>query len=101
MSTCLLWGYTPLAAGIVMILLTVVNKTLAEAEEVEVSMGAEAWGEGQERSAGVFGERYYDVKEQGEEGHLLGPAQAVYHPYNCLVYLCLKTVMLQCWKNSP
>lgn len=49
---------------------TVVDETLAEAEEVEVSKGAEAWGEGRERSAGVPGERYCDAEEQEEEGHL-------------------------------
>lgn len=47
---------------------TLVDETLAEAEKV--SKGAEAWGEGQERSAGVPGERYCDAKEQEEEGHL-------------------------------
>lgn len=72
-----------------MVGLTVVDETLVEAEEVEVSKGAEAWGEGQERSAGVSDERYYDAEEQEEEGHLLGPAQAFYYPCNCFLGLCL------------
>lgn len=57
---------------------TVEDETLAEAEEV--STGAEAWREGKQRSAGVSGERYCDAEEQGEVGHLLGPAQVFYHP---------------------
>lgn len=58
--------------------ITVEEETLAEAEEV--STGAEAWREGKQRSAGLLGERYCDAEEQGEVGHLLGPAQAFCHP---------------------
>lgn len=101
MSTCLLWGLTPLAAGILAVRLTVVDDTLAEAEEVEVSKGVEAWVEGQGTSAGVLGERYCDAEEQEEEGRPLGPAQAFYRPCYCFLYRCLQTVLLQCWKSSP
>lgn len=69
--------------------LIVVEETLGEVEEVEVSKVVEAWGEGQERSTGVLGERYCDAEEQEEEGHLLGPGQAFYRPCKCFLYPCL------------
>lgn len=80
--------------------LIVVDDTLAKAEEVEVSKGAEAWGEGRERSSGVLGERHYDAEEQEEEGHLLDPAQAFYRPCKSFLYPSLQMVQLQCWKSS-
>lgn len=89
MCTCLLWGLTPLAVGIVVEGLIVVDETLAEAEEVAVSKRAKAWGEGQGRSARVSAERYCDAEEQEEEGHLLGSAQGFYRPCKCVHYWCL------------
>lgn len=79
-----------------MVGLTVVDETLAEAVEVEVSKGTEARGEGQERSAGVLGQRCCDAEEQEEGGHLLDPAQAFYRPCKCFHFLCLSTGRLQC-----
>lgn len=69
---------------------SVEGESPAGAEEVEVSRGAEEpWRGGQRRSTGAA-----DAEGQGEEGHLLGPAQAFYRPCNCLVCLYLLMVLV-------
>lgn len=51
----------------------VIVEELAEAEEVKASLKMEAWGKEYEGSAELPVEGCCYVKEQGEEGHPLGP----------------------------